>query len=174
MYQPLNFRNSQHPDYVCLLKKYLYDLKQASYAWYQHIIEFVVTLGFSNSVCDPSLFIYHSKNDTFYILLYVDDIILTASLDTLHQSIISKSSFEFIMKDFDLLNYFLSISLIRHTYDIFTLQHKYVEEIIKQVVMSSCKTTFIPVVTKTKLSEPHVIHIMVPLNIEVMSEHCNI
>lgn len=174
MYQPLSFRNSQHPNYVYLLKKYLYDLKQASCAWYQHIIEFVVTLGFSNSVYDPSLFIYHSKNDTFYILLYVDDIILTASLDTLHQSIMSKSSFEFAMKDFDLLNYFLSISIIRHAYDIFTLQHKYVKEIIKQVVMSSCKTIFISVVTKTKLSEPHVIHIMVPLNIEVMSEHCNI
>ena len=32
---------------------------------------------------DTSLFIYHHGDDTVYVLLYVDDIILTASLDAL-------------------------------------------------------------------------------------------
>lgn len=59
----------------------------------------VATLGFSHSICDNSLFTYHNGNDTAYILLYVDDIILTASSDTLRQSIMSKLSSEFAMKD---------------------------------------------------------------------------
>nr|GEZ46175.1 ribonuclease H-like domain-containing protein [Tanacetum cinerariifolium] len=38
MHQPLGFRDSAHPDYVCLLQRFLYGLKQASRAWFQRII----------------------------------------------------------------------------------------------------------------------------------------
>jgi hypothetical protein len=34
MHQPPGFRSSEHPDYVCLLKKSLYGLKQAPRTWY--------------------------------------------------------------------------------------------------------------------------------------------
>nr|GFB13566.1 ribonuclease H-like domain-containing protein [Tanacetum cinerariifolium] len=34
MQQPLGFRNSQHPDYVCVLQRSLYGLKQAPRAWF--------------------------------------------------------------------------------------------------------------------------------------------
>ncbi|KAF9662740.1 hypothetical protein SADUNF_Sadunf18G0085700 [Salix dunnii] len=53
-------------------------------------------------------------NDKAYILLYVDGIILTASLAALRQSIMSKLGFEFAMKDLGPLSYFLGISTIRH------------------------------------------------------------
>ncbi|GKF05550.1 ribonuclease H-like domain-containing protein [Tanacetum coccineum] len=35
MHQPLGFRDSIHPDYVCLLQRSLYGLKQAPRAWFQ-------------------------------------------------------------------------------------------------------------------------------------------
>ncbi|GJZ24254.1 ribonuclease H-like domain-containing protein [Tanacetum coccineum] len=35
MHQPLGFQNSTHPDYVCLLQRSLYGLKQAHRAWFQ-------------------------------------------------------------------------------------------------------------------------------------------
>jgi len=44
-----------------------------------------------------------------YILLYVNDIILTTLYDGLRQSIISFLSFEFAMKDLGPLRYFLGI-----------------------------------------------------------------
>jgi len=53
--------------------------------------------------------------DTAHILLYVDDIILTASSDTLRQIIMSKLSGEFAMKDLGPLSYFLGISVTRHS-----------------------------------------------------------
>lgn len=49
-------------------------------AWYQRFADFVA--GFSHSKSDNSLFIYQHGTDTAYILLYVDDIILTASTDS--------------------------------------------------------------------------------------------
>ncbi|GJW97341.1 ribonuclease H-like domain-containing protein [Tanacetum coccineum] len=50
-----------------------------------------------------------------YLLLYVDDIILTASSITLLQHLIDSLHREFDMTDLGALNYFLGISAIRHS-----------------------------------------------------------
>ncbi|GJY22222.1 ribonuclease H-like domain-containing protein [Tanacetum coccineum] len=73
------FRDSQHPDHVCLLQRSLYGLKQAPRAWFQRFAAYAARVGFIHSRCDTSLFIYRRGSDTAYLLLYVDDIILTAS-----------------------------------------------------------------------------------------------
>jgi hypothetical protein len=101
---------------------------------------------------DHSLFIYHHGNDIAYILLYVDDIILAASSNTLRQSIMAQLSSEFAMKDLGPLSYFLGISVNRHSKGMFLSQKKYAEEIIERAGMSSCKPSPTPVDTKTKLS----------------------
>ncbi|KAJ9557637.1 hypothetical protein OSB04_012251 [Centaurea solstitialis] len=79
MHQPMGFRNPQLPSHVCLLKKSLYGLKQAPRAWYKRLTNYVSSLGFTHSKCNHSLFIYKHGSDTAYIILYVDDIILTSS-----------------------------------------------------------------------------------------------
>ena len=152
MHQPSGFRDSQHPEHVCLLKKSLYGLKQAPRAWYQRFTDYVATIGFSHRISDHSLFIYHYGNDTAYILLHVDDIILTASFDALCNTIMSKLSVEFAMKDLGPLSYFLGISVTKHTGGLFLSQKKYAEEIVEQAGMSSCKSSPTPVDTKAKLS----------------------
>lgn len=152
MHQPPGFRNSQFPDHVCLLKKSLYGLKQAPRAWYQRFTDYVATIGFSHSISDHSLFIYHHGNNIAYILLYVDDIILAASSDTLRESIMAQLSSEFSMKDLGPLSYFLGISVTRHPEGLFLSQKKYAEEIIERAGMSSCKPSSTPVDTKAKLS----------------------
>ncbi|GJV92784.1 ribonuclease H-like domain-containing protein [Tanacetum coccineum] len=61
-----------------------------------------------------------------YILLYVDDIILTASSTTLLQHLIDSLSREFDMTDLRALNYFLGISgCIRSLYRFILSQRKY-------------------------------------------------
>ncbi|GJZ34670.1 ribonuclease H-like domain-containing protein [Tanacetum coccineum] len=57
--------------------------------------------------------------DTAYLLLYVDDIILTASSSTLLQKIISSLHSEFSMTDLGPLNYFLGISAQRTSSGLF-------------------------------------------------------
>jgi hypothetical protein len=87
-----------------------------------------------------------------YILLYVDDIILTTSSDGLRQSIISLLSSEFAMKDLGPLSYFLGIAVTRHQQGLFLSQKKYAEEILARAGMSSCKPCLTPVDTKSKMS----------------------
>jgi len=114
MHQPMGFLDPVHPDYVCLLKKSLYGLKQPPRAWFKRFADFAFTIGFSHSKSDHSLFIYRKGNDMAYILLYVDDIILTAASDALRRSIMSLRASEFAMKDLGTLSYFLGLAVTHH------------------------------------------------------------
>ncbi|GKB27736.1 ribonuclease H-like domain-containing protein [Tanacetum coccineum] len=79
MHQPPGFVDPHHPDYVCHLQRSLYGLKQAPCAWFQRFASYATRVGFQHSKTDSSLFIFHRGTDIAYLLLYVDDIILTAS-----------------------------------------------------------------------------------------------
>ncbi|GJW66736.1 ribonuclease H-like domain-containing protein [Tanacetum coccineum] len=56
-------------------------------------------VGFLSSRCDLSLFIYQHGSEVAYLLIYVDDIVLTASSMDLLQRIISSLNKEFDMTD---------------------------------------------------------------------------
>jgi hypothetical protein len=87
--QPSGFVDPSHPYYVCWLNKSLYGLKQAPRAWHNMFASHLLSLGFVESRSDTSLFTYHQRSDVAYLLLYVDDIVLTASLDGFLQQIIT-------------------------------------------------------------------------------------
>ncbi|GJV40222.1 ribonuclease H-like domain-containing protein [Tanacetum coccineum] len=63
--------------------------------------------AFHHSRCDSSLFIYKSGTNVAYLLLYVDDIILTASSTALLQYVVASLHQEFSMIDLGPLNYSL-------------------------------------------------------------------
>lgn len=98
------------------------------------------------------MFVYSNGRDLAYLLLYVDDIILTTSSDTLRHSIIGLLAKEFAMKDLGPLNYFFGIAVTRHQQGLFLCQSKYAQDIIERACMSSCKPSPTPVDTKGKLS----------------------
>jgi hypothetical protein len=93
------FVDPDHPDHVYLLQKSLYGLKQAPRAWYQRFATYIQQLGFVSSASDTSLFIYKDGTSIAYLLLYVDDIVLTASTPALLQDIIRRLHTEFAMTD---------------------------------------------------------------------------
>ncbi|GKA34943.1 ribonuclease H-like domain-containing protein [Tanacetum coccineum] len=89
MHQPPGFVDPTRQGYVCLLKKSLYGLKQAPRAWFQRFASHAIRVGFRHSSIDSSLSIYHQGIEIGYLLLHVDDIILTASSSTLLHRLIS-------------------------------------------------------------------------------------
>ncbi|GJY28495.1 ribonuclease H-like domain-containing protein [Tanacetum coccineum] len=151
MYQPPGFWDSTHPDYVCLLQHSLYELKQAPRAWFQRFASYITRVGFHQSRCDSSLFIFHQGKDTAYLLLYVDDIVLTASSSYLLHRIISSLHQEFAMTDLGSLNYFLGISVTRDSSRMFLSQKKYAVEILEHVGIVNCNPSRTPVDTESKL-----------------------
>ncbi|XP_022019502.1 uncharacterized mitochondrial protein AtMg00810-like [Helianthus annuus] len=108
-------------------------------------------MGFRQSKCDNSLFVYHSGRHMAYLLIYVDDIILTKSSKSLRVLLISTLAGEFAMKDLGPLSYFLVISVQRKGDTLFLSQQSYALDIIERARMQTCKSVATPVDTKPKL-----------------------
>jgi hypothetical protein len=138
-YQPTGFADPAHPDLVCRLHKSLYGLKQAPWAWYNRFATYLTTPGFIEAKSNTSLFIFHHGSDTVYLLLYIDDIILTASSTKLVHRTISALQREFTMKDLGLLHHFLGITIERCPDGMFLHQCSYTLDILKRAVMADCK-----------------------------------
>ncbi|XP_071727746.1 uncharacterized mitochondrial protein AtMg00810-like [Rutidosis leptorrhynchoides] len=150
--QPLGFRDPSRPDHACLLQKSLYGLKQDPRAWYQRFAGYAQSVVFQQSRCDASLFIYRQGTDTAYLLLYVDDIILTASSTEFLQRVIASLHREFSMTDLGPLNYFLGISITRTSLGMFLSQKKYATEILEHADMTECHPSRTPVETNSNLN----------------------
>jgi hypothetical protein len=95
---------------VCKLNWSLYDLKQVPRAWYSRFVT-LLSKGFVEAKADTSPFVFRCVLDTTY-LLYVNDIVLTASSHDLLRCIISFLQQEFVMKDLGELHHFLGITVV--------------------------------------------------------------
>jgi hypothetical protein len=111
--QPQGFVEPAFPHHVCKLHKALYGLKQAPRAWFTRLSQTLLEIGFSSSQVDPSLFLYHSNGSHVFLLVYVDDIIVTGNNVVTIQSIITKLQADFAIKDLGSLSYFLGIQTSR-------------------------------------------------------------
>jgi hypothetical protein len=150
--QPIGFVNPAHPDMVCKLNKSLYGLKQAPRAWYSRFATFLCSQGFVEAKSDTSLFILRPGSDTAHLLLYVDDIVLTASSPELLRRIISCLQQEFAMKDLGALHHFLGVTVERRLLGLFLHQQQYTVDILERAGMVECKPCETPVDTQGKLS----------------------
>jgi hypothetical protein len=150
--QPLGFVDPAAPDHVCLLQKSLYGLKQAPRSWHQRFSGFIQRSGFTASTSDTSLFVYRAGSDIAYLLLYVDDIILTASSTPLLRRITELLHSEFVMTDLGDLHHFLGISVTRSADGLFLSQRQYTVDLLQRAGMAECHSTATPVDTHAKLS----------------------
>ena len=86
-----------------------------------------------------------------YLLLYVDDIILTASSLYFLTTITSSMAREFAMKDLGPLHHFLGISVTRSSTGLHLSQWQYILDILSRAGMRDCHPVTTPIDTKAKL-----------------------
>ncbi|GJR41372.1 retrovirus-related pol polyprotein from transposon RE1 [Tanacetum coccineum] len=149
MEQPPGFVDSQLPNHVCRLNKALYGLKQAPRAWFQRLNSFLVGLRFSCSRTDTSLFIFKKESSIIYLLVYVDDIILTGNQPSLLRHFITRLHREFSITDLGKLNYFLGLEVSYHNSGIFLSQSKYARNILSCAHLLDAKPIATPLSTST-------------------------
>jgi hypothetical protein len=92
-------------------------------------------------------------------LLYVDDIVLTASSTTLLQHTISALKRKFTMKDLDPLHYFLEVSVQHQADGLFLTQHQFALDVLGRDGMVDCKLVSMPVDTHAKVSATSESHV---------------
>jgi hypothetical protein len=113
---------------------------------------YLLQIGFRATGSDASLFIFNHGGATAFLLVYVDDIILTASSNDLLHHIVEQLCSEFAIKDLEALRFFLGVQVTRDATGFFLTQAQYAEEILERAGMSSCKPATTPADTKPKVS----------------------
>lgn len=152
MRQPEGFEDKTKPLHVCKLVKALYGLKQAPRAWFDRLRNTLLAWGFQSSKCDVSLFFLKTSTLTVFVLVYVDDILVTGNDPTYLSQFISKLNQMFSLKDLEALSYFLGIEVQRTSHGMYLNQEKYITNLLKKFNMSTCATVPTPMVTGRKFS----------------------
>ncbi|KAK9116560.1 hypothetical protein Sjap_015507 [Stephania japonica] len=142
--QPKGFLDNSVPTYVCKLHKALYGLRQAPRAWFDRLRSTILSWGFVNSKVDNSLFIFHSSSAVLYILVYVDDIIVTGSHPDQIQQFVSRLNDSFALKDIGDLNLFLGMEARRDTTGLFLTQTAYIKQLLQKGGMLQAKAVDTP------------------------------
>jgi Reverse transcriptase (RNA-dependent DNA polymerase) len=108
--QPEGFAVSSKEDYVCLLRKVLYGLKQSLHAWFYVIVEVLTDFDFEQSESDPCIWIHKNiRGDRTYITLYIDDLIIARENEDEIFMTKQHLSTRFKMKDLGIAKKFLSM-----------------------------------------------------------------
>jgi predicted Co/Zn/Cd cation transporter (cation efflux family) len=99
---------------VCTLHKSLYGLKQSPKAWNQKLDAFIKNIEFKKSEVDHSVYVTQVGDVKFFIVVYVDDLILVCNHQNKLLQIKEELSQKFEMKDFGELHSFLGMEVERN------------------------------------------------------------
>lgn len=152
MTQPSGFVDEDRPHHVCKLKKLIYGLKQVPRAWYMSVKKHLLDIGFHNSLADTSLFIHSTGTHHTFILVYVDDVIVTGSNSQLLSPVLHSLAQRFSIKDPVDLHYFWGIEITRSASGLHLMQRRYILDLLTRVNMLDAKPVSTPMQTKPKLT----------------------
>ncbi|KAG8502990.1 hypothetical protein CXB51_000989 [Gossypium anomalum] len=155
MQQPESFIVSEKEDYVCLLRKSLYCLKQSPRQWYKKFDSFMTSHDFKRSSLDSCVY-FKKNNDGFfvYLLLYVDDMLIAAKDKGEIRKVKAQLSEEFEMKDLGPAKKILGMEILRYrkASKLYLSQKGYIEKVICRFNMQSAKPVSTPLAAHFRLS----------------------
>ncbi|KAG8503271.1 hypothetical protein CXB51_001260 [Gossypium anomalum] len=155
MQQQEGFTVSIKEDYVCLLKKSLYGLKQSPRQWYKRFDSFMTSHDFKRSSFDS--FVYFKKNSDgsfVYLLLYVNDMLIAAKDKGEIRKVKAQLSEEFEMKDLGPAKKILGMEILRDRKisKLYLSQKGYIEKVLCRFNMQSAKPVSTPLAAHFRLS----------------------
>lgn len=118
MHQPPGYvqYGADGEQFVYRLTKALYGLRQDPRSWFDKLKTFLISLKFTSSKSDASLFIRGS----LFVLVYVDDIIITGENSTDIDEFVQQLHTMFSLKDMKHCVIFWELKLLRLVVAVFT------------------------------------------------------
>jgi hypothetical protein len=152
MVQPPGFINPNFPHHVCKLHKAIYGLKQEPRDWFSRLSNKLIQLGFVGSKANSSLFLYKTKSVTLFMLIYVNDIIITASDPVAIPDLLQLLNVDFAVKDLGDLHYFLGVEVLKLNSGLLLSQRRYIMDLLKKTNMHEAKPITSPMASLSVLS----------------------
>ncbi|XP_071741222.1 uncharacterized mitochondrial protein AtMg00810-like [Rutidosis leptorrhynchoides] len=129
-----------------------YGLKQAPRKWNEKFCDALFEYGLLQGVNDYSLYTKCDDINCLYLLVYVDDIIITGSSNECAENCKRFLKTKFKIKYLGQLKHFLGIELIEHNDSCILSQRKYCLEVIDEVGLLASKPSVTPMETGINFS----------------------
>lgn len=111
---------------------------------YHELHQFLLDSGFNNSNSNTSLFVLHNNHYILYLLVYIDDIILTGNNDVVVSQFVECLAQQFSLKEFGSLSYFFGVEVVPHHLGILLSQRRYIQDLLKRTNMEDSKLVMTP------------------------------
>ena len=138
-------------DFVLLLLKSIYGLKQAGRNWWNSLRDALVSLDFIQLLSDACVFIHRSK--LVFISMHVDDIVIYSGSKAICTKIVTELCRIFSMKPMGVLSYYIGFEITRSPGRSTIHQTSYVERVLSRFSMDGAKSTSMPAPEKVQLSK---------------------
>lgn len=115
-------------------------LKQTPRAMYNALIGYLSSIGFVKTKSHVFLLVKDIPDDTLFVLVYVDGIIVTRSNTFSVNQVITSFASQFSIKDLGDLHYFQDDEVICSSGRVILTQANYVNDIINDELMSDYKS----------------------------------
>ncbi|XP_073222446.1 uncharacterized protein [Cicer arietinum] len=126
-------------------------LSSSPRAWFGRFSSVVQEFGMIRSEADHSVFYHHSAQRCIYLIVYVDDIVITGSdqqgILQLKQHLSNKFQTKYLGK----LRYFLGIEVAQSKDDLVISQRKYAMDILEETCLLKAKSVDTPMDPNVKL-----------------------
>ena len=133
--------------------KSLYGLKQAPRAWYEKLTEHLLKLNFKHyDLDDATLFVKKVGKIVVYLVVYVDDLLMTGNNESYIASIKKELRKGFEITNLGYIHYFLGIEVTQHPKSIFLSQKKYIRDLLNRFCMTECNPLTILMEQNLKLT----------------------
>ena len=132
-------------------KKSLYGLKQSPRCRNNVFKEFMLSLGFVQSVADPCVFIRVLNEKLAIVTVHVDDLILLTETEEEMTDLKTSLANHFKMKDMGVLHYCLGVGVDVKDGVLQITQEQYIGKILRKYKLQDCKTVSTPMVVSVKL-----------------------
>jgi hypothetical protein len=129
-HQALSSKGGEHKEFK--LHKALYGLYQAPRAWNQKLDSTLLSMGFIRCPSDHAIYCKGKGKDRLVVGVYVDDLVITSSSNSLISKFKKQMAEVFKMSDLGLLSYYLGVEVKQGSNGIALSQGNYAKKILKR------------------------------------------
>lgn len=129
---------------MCKLQRSLYGLTQASREWNQEFTTYLLEYGFTQSGHDHYLFVKVTGSRFLGLVVYVDDVLITASDDYDISDLKTHLHSLFTIKDLGAIHYFLGVEISLSTAGTYLSQLKYILDLLTEIGLTGAKPADLP------------------------------
>ena len=155
MQQPEGFTASGKEEYVCLLKRSLYGLKQSPRQWYKRFDSVMISHDFKRSSFDSRVYFKRCNDESLlYLLLYVDDMLIATKSKEEIRIVKAQLNNEFEMKDLGVAKKILGMEIMgdRVAGRLSLSKKRYIEKVLRRFNMENAKPITTPLAAHFRLS----------------------